>query len=190
EVVGVPYSGALDGEDAVPPDARVDQLGASATARGRGDTVALAQRGERPPALRRQQRMLGGGDDAPSAQRRQAIDAATTAGGGAQHPAPSQPPALVARQGGLDALDTMDDVLDPHPPSAIGVEHAGVAHDALRKAVERERRDLVDDLVGGPTGDPTARHALAQLHLDLRHPPLAPLEPERAPKLLRLAAAE
>src|SRR5207244_7976042 len=108
EVVGVPYSGALDGEDAVPPDARVDQLGAPATARGRGDTVALAQRGERPPALRRQQRMLGGGDDAPSAQRRQTIDAATTAGGGAQHTAPEQCPALVARQAGLDALDTMD----------------------------------------------------------------------------------
>src|SRR2546430_12065629 len=97
--------------------------------------------------------MLGGGDDGPSAQRRQTIDAATTAGGGAQHPAPAQRPALVARQSGLDALDTMDDVLDPHPPPAIGVEHAGVAHDALRKTVECERRDLVDDLLGGPAGD-------------------------------------
>src|SRR5207249_5464394 len=128
--------------------------------------------------------------DRPSAQRRQAIDAATTAGGGAEHSAPSQRPARVARQGGLHAVDTVDDVLDPYPPPAVRVEHAGVTHHALGESIQRERRDLVDDLVRGSAGDPPARHALAQLHLHLRHPALTALEAEGAAQLLRLARSE
>ena len=46
------------------------------------------------------------------------------------------------------------------------------------------------DLIGGFTGDAPARHALAQLHLHLGHSPLAALEAERTPQLLRLAARE
>ena len=57
----------------------------------------------------------------------------------------------------------------------------------LGNAVERERRDRSDDLVGRRTGDALPGHPLAQLHFDLLHPPLRPLETERTPQLFRLS---
>ncbi len=50
--------------------------------------------------------------------------------------------------------------------------------------------DRVDDLVGRAALDPLPRHAGPQLGLDLGHAPLAALEAEGAPQLLRLGAGE
>jgi hypothetical protein len=51
----------------------------------------------------------------------------------------------------------------------------------LGESVQRERYDRRDDLLGRGAGDALARHAVAQLNLDLFHPPLGSLEPEGAP---------
>ena len=60
----------------------------------------------------------------------------------------------------------------------------------LGESVQRKRGDRRDDPLGGLAGDAVARHPLAQLHLDMFHPPLGSLEPERAPQILRLSAGE
>ena len=60
----------------------------------------------------------------------------------------------------------------------------------LGKSVERKRRDRLDDAFGGLAGDAVARHAVAELHLDLLHPLLGALEPHRATELFRLPARE
>src|SRR5262245_16248675 len=60
----------------------------------------------------------------------------------------------------------------------------------LGKPVEGKRCNRRDDLLRRLAGDPLARHPVAQLHLDLLHPPLGALEAERAAQLLGLAAAE
>src|SRR6185436_9649808 len=96
----------------------------------------------------------------------------------------------VARQRALDTDSSAHDVLDRHPAPGIGVDHTRVTDDTLRKTIERERGDRVDDLFGGGTVDSLTRHARAQLRLDLGHEALAPLEAERAPQLLRLRRCE
>src|SRR5262245_66384350 len=69
-------------------------------------------------------------------------------------------------------------------------EQREAARMALGEAVERERRDRVDDLLGGLAFDPLAGHPRAQLDLALLHAPLAALEAEGAAQLLGLAPAE
>src|SRR5262245_24775936 len=68
---------------------------------------------------------------------------------------------------------------------------AGVAEERearavrLGKPVERERRDRMHDLLRRLAGDSLARHALAQLDLDLAHALLAAFEAEGAAQLFR-----
>ena len=44
--------------------------------------------------------------------------------------------------------------------------------------------------LGRGAGDSLPRHAVAQLHFHLLHPPFRPLEPERAPQFFGLSAGE
>ena len=60
----------------------------------------------------------------------------------------------------------------------------------LRKPVQRECGDRLDDLLGCGADDSLLRHARAQLPLDLLHPLRRSLESERAPQLLGLAAGK
>src|SRR5438477_13004 len=80
-------------------------------------------------------------------------------------------------------------VMDLEVPAGVR-EQREAGRVRLGKAVERERRDGVGDLVGGGTLDALAGHPRAELGLDLRHAGLAPLESEGPPELLGLGATE
>src|SRR5206468_4469099 len=82
------------------------------------------------------------------------------------------------------------DVLNTDGAPDIGVKHARVTPDALREPVERERRDLPDDLVLRGAGDPAPRHAGAEPRLDRAHARLGALEAHGAAELLGLPARE
>ncbi len=58
------------------------------------------------------------------------------------------------------------------------------------EAVERERRDLLDDVLLRLRRDAVARHALPQFHLDVAHAQLAALEAHGAAQLLGFAAGK
>ena len=80
-------------------------------------------------------------------------------------------------------------VVDAQVRARVG-EQREATRVALRKTIQRERGDGVDDLLGGRAVDALARHARAQLRLDLGHEALAALEAERPSELLGLGRRE
>jgi hypothetical protein len=60
----------------------------------------------------------------------------------------------------------------------------------LGESVQCKGRDGRDDLLRRFAANPPTRHAVAQLRLDLGHPPFRPFEPERAPQRFGLSPAE
>src|SRR5262245_42889982 len=96
----------------------------------------------------------------------------------------------VAGESGRDRHAAHGDVLYPDPAPGIGIDHSRVASHAFRKPIQRERRDLLHDLVLYGAGDAALGHALAQPALDAGHPLDRALEAHRAAELFGLAAGE
>ena len=135
-------------------------------ARGR-DVIAGAKRRKGAPTTRSEEWVLRRRGDRMAKRCPHAIHHSLATRGGGNHTPPPNLEMLVTHQRLSKRDASRDDILDPNPCSALGIDHPCVSYDALGEAIERERGDGVDDLLGGVARDALARHARAQLRLDI-----------------------
>ena len=193
EIVRLTDTGRLDLDDPIPGDQLVRRPVPSPRDRKRlrgGDVIADSERCERVPSARSEHGVLRRRRDRPAERGADAVDHPEPARRGVEHAAAAELHVRVAGERVPDARASAHDVFDRDPAPRVGVDHARLAHDALREAVERERGDRVHDLLRRAPPDPLPRHARAELRLHLAHAPRAALEAERAPQLLGLDGAE
>ena len=124
--------------------------------------------------------MLGSRDDLVAEGSAYAIDHSRTTGRRSKHTTFAKSKSGVARHGMFQMHATVHDVFNRGPAAGIRIDHPGLANNTLGEAIERERRDRVDDLVGCPAVDVAPRESRAKLRLHVSHPRLASLEAERA----------
>src|SRR5262245_8576481 len=125
------------------------------------DMITRAQLPELVPSRDGEKRVLGGGRDLPAETSAQLVEHLVSAGDRPHHAASLQTEIRVTGERGDDRHAARRDVLDRDGAAGIGVDHARLAPDALREAVERERGDALHDLVLYGADDAARGHPVA-----------------------------
>src|SRR5207253_663508 len=99
------------------------------------------------------------GDELAPEDRTKSTDHSTAARRGLEHTTRAELQIRVAGKRVLDAGAPRHQVLDRDPASRVGIDHARLADDALRKSIQRERGDRAHDLLRTGASEQLLPHA-------------------------------